>query len=67
VFGSKGRFQDLQARIPLDRIASVGFAAAKIDGPFALEIDHIALEFDPFYDEEFAYETYRIPKFIAGV
>jgi len=54
-------------RIPLDRIASVGIAAAKVDGPFSLEVDYIGVEYDPAYDEEFAYETYRIPKFIAGV
>jgi hypothetical protein len=67
VFGSKGRIQDHQIRIPQDRIASFGIAAAKVDGPFALEVDYVGVEYDPAYDEEFAYETYSIPKFIAGV
>lgn len=67
MFGSKGRVQDMQERIPLDRVASFNIVAAKVDGPFCLEIDYIGLELDPDKDEEFAYETYRIPKFIAGV
>lgn len=59
--------QDLQDSIPLERIASFQLGAGKVDGPFCLEIDYIGLENDPNKKEEFAYEMYRIPKFIANV
>lgn len=68
IMASKGRVQDFQDRIPLNKIASFQIGAAKIDGPFCLEIDYIGLERDPFKGkEDFAYEMYKIPKFIANV
>ena len=50
-----------------DRITSVGITAAGVNGPFQLEIDYIGLEMDPRHDEEFAYEMYQTPAYIAGV
>jgi NADH dehydrogenase [ubiquinone] 1 alpha subcomplex assembly factor 1 len=42
-------------------------AGDKINGPFHLEIDYIGLEFDPSHKESFAYEMYRMPRYIVGV
>jgi len=67
VFGSKGRVQDRQNRITLDRIAAVGLAAASPDGPFSLEVDWIGVECDYNNPEEFAYEQYKIPPYVANV
>ncbi|XP_063696806.1 complex I intermediate-associated protein 30, mitochondrial [Culicoides brevitarsis] len=67
---SKGRIQDKQAPIPLNKITSVSFsvgAKGDSDGPFNLEIDYIGLEFDPNHVEKFAYEMYKMPKYIVGV
>ncbi|GFG31534.1 hypothetical protein Cfor_09190 [Coptotermes formosanus] len=65
---SKGRIQDKQNPIPLDKVTHVGISAGdKINGPFHLEIDYIGLEFDPTHTEEFAYEMYTMPKYIVGV
>nr|CAG4636314.1 EOG090X091L [Eubosmina coregoni]SVE69904.1 EOG090X091L [Eubosmina coregoni] len=64
---SKGRVQDKQDALPLDRITSFGITAGdKINGPFRLEIDYIGLEFDPSHTEEHAYEKYRVPDFYGG-
>uniref|UniRef100_A0A1B6C9Z5 NADH:ubiquinone oxidoreductase intermediate-associated protein 30 domain-containing protein n=2 Tax=Clastoptera arizonana TaxID=38151 RepID=A0A1B6C9Z5_9HEMI len=66
-FTSKGRIQDLQFPIPLSRITSVGITVSdKSSGPFYLEIDYIGLEIDNTYEETFAYEKYKIPKFLAA-
>ncbi len=67
MMGSKGRAQDFQERISLEKISAFGIAAAKVDGPFCLEIDYVGLEVDDSFDEEFAYEMYRVPKYIANV
>ncbi|KAK4884021.1 hypothetical protein RN001_000292 [Aquatica leii] len=67
IFSSKGRVQDKQFAIPLNRIASFGISAGdKINGPFSLEIDYIGLEFNPNHVEEFAYEMYETDRYIAG-
>ena len=64
---SKGRIQDKQEPLALDRITSFGITAAdKINGPFRLEIDYIGLELDPSHTEVTAYEQYRVPPFYAG-
>jgi NADH dehydrogenase [ubiquinone] 1 alpha subcomplex assembly factor 1 len=65
---SKGRIQDKQNPIPLDKVTHVGISAAdKVNGSFHLEIDYIGLEFDPAHNEEFAYEMYTMPKYTVGV
>ncbi|KAF5280870.1 hypothetical protein FQR65_LT03019 [Abscondita terminalis] len=66
-FSSKGRVQDRQGAIPLNRVASFGISVGdKINGPFSLEIDYIGLEFNPNHMEEFAYEMYETDKYIVG-
>ena len=57
----------MQFAVPLDRIASVGLAVGKIDGPFSLEVDHIGVECDRTWHETFAYEMYQIEKGIVQV
>ncbi|XP_068209831.1 complex I intermediate-associated protein 30, mitochondrial isoform X2 [Palaemon carinicauda] len=61
---SKGRVQDKQCAIPLDRVVSVGISAGdRINAPFRLEVDYIGVYCDPDHTEEFAYEMYQLPKF----
>ncbi|XP_075610576.1 complex I intermediate-associated protein 30, mitochondrial [Balearica regulorum gibbericeps] len=57
---SRGRVQDDQHPIWLDKICTLGFTIGdKVDGPFQLEIDFIGLLNDRAHTEEFAYETYE--------
>lgn len=66
---SKGRVQDKQSALPLNRVTSLGISVgsrAGHDGPFSLEIDYIGLEFDPLHTEEFAYEMYKMPKYTVA-
>jgi len=64
---SKGRVQDKQCAVPLDRVVSIGISAGdRINAPFRLEIDHISLENDPRHTEKFAYEMYKLPKYMIG-
>lgn len=66
---SKGRVQDQQGPVPLNRITNVGFTVGSRgghEGSFRLEFDFIGLEFDPSHQEEFAYEMYRQPKYIVA-
>ncbi|KAM7361047.1 complex I intermediate-associated protein 30 [Cochliomyia hominivorax] len=68
-YSSKGRIQDRQQAIQLNRITHFGFSVAAkngMDGPFSLEIDYVGLEFDPTHREEFAYEMYQTSKYIAA-
>nr|CAI5838065.1 unnamed protein product [Callosobruchus analis] len=65
---SKGRIQDKQAPIPLDKVTTFGITAAeRYGGEFNLEIDYIGLEYDPNHTEDFAYEMYKTPKYIVAV
>jgi len=70
ILSIRGRVQDKQCALPRDGVSSFGITAAGrnlMDGDFSLEIDYIGLEWDPFMDEEFAYEMYRLDTpFIAG-
>jgi NADH dehydrogenase [ubiquinone] 1 alpha subcomplex assembly factor 1 len=66
---SKGRVQDKQFPIPLNRVTSVGFSCSGrggFEGNFSLEIDYVGLEFDPNSAEEFAYEMYKQDKYIVA-
>ncbi|XP_055585717.1 complex I intermediate-associated protein 30, mitochondrial [Uranotaenia lowii] len=66
---SKGRVQDSQAPIPLNRISNIGFSVGSRgghDGQFRLEFDYIGVEYDPSHTEEFAYEMYKQQKYIVG-
>ncbi|XP_073950562.1 complex I intermediate-associated protein 30 [Choristoneura fumiferana] len=68
ILGSKGRLQDKQVRMRLDRVTHFGITCCdKINGEFNLEIEYIGLEFDPTHDEEFAYEMYKTERYIVGV
>ncbi|XP_037550569.1 complex I intermediate-associated protein 30, mitochondrial [Nematolebias whitei] len=56
----KGRIQDRQHPLALDKINTIGFTLAdKADGPFQLEIDFIGVSKDYAHTEDFAYETYQ--------
>lgn len=66
---SKGRVQDHQGPVPLNRICSLGFsvgARGGHEGQFRLEFDYIGVEFDPTHREEFAYEMYKQGKYIVA-
>lgn len=66
-FTSKGRIQDRQFPIPLNRVTHFGISVGdKIKGGFSLEIDYIGLEYNPNHTEEFAYEMYQAEKFIVA-
>jgi NADH dehydrogenase [ubiquinone] 1 alpha subcomplex assembly factor 1 len=68
-YASKGRVQDLQTQIPLNRITHLGFSVSSrggYQGNFSLEIDYVGLEYDPAHTEEFAYEMYKADKFIVA-
>ncbi|KAM4541752.1 complex I intermediate-associated protein 30, mitochondrial isoform 1-T2 [Odontesthes bonariensis] len=56
----RGRIQDDQHPLWLDKINTVGFTLGdKADGPFQLEIDFIGVCKDYAHSEEFAYEVYK--------
>uniref|UniRef100_A0A0A9YAT8 Putative complex I intermediate-associated protein 30, mitochondrial n=1 Tax=Lygus hesperus TaxID=30085 RepID=A0A0A9YAT8_LYGHE len=66
-FSSKGRIQDIQHEVDLEKITNFGLTIAdSINAPFRLEIDYIGLLCDPSEQETFAYESYKIPKGIAA-
>ncbi|KAI1895240.1 hypothetical protein AGOR_G00104270 [Albula goreensis] len=57
---SRGRIQDDQHPLWLDKVNTIGFTLGdKADGPFQLEIDFIAVCNDRAHTEEFAYEVYK--------
>lgn len=56
----RGRVQDDQHCLWLDKIKTIGFTLGdKADGPFQLEIDYIGVCKDYAHTEEFAYEVYK--------
>ncbi|RVE57563.1 hypothetical protein OJAV_G00217590 [Oryzias javanicus] len=56
----RGRIQDDQHPLWLDKINTIGFTLGDdADGPFQLEIDFIGVCKDPAHTEEFAYEKYK--------
>ena len=66
---SKGRVQDKQFPIPLNKVTNLGFSVSGrggFEGNFNLEIDFVGLEFDPNHTEEFAYEMYKQDKYIVA-
>ncbi|XP_078262244.1 complex I intermediate-associated protein 30, mitochondrial isoform X2 [Rhinoraja longicauda] len=57
---SQGRIQDNQHPLWLDKVSTIGFTLGdKVNGPFQLEIDFIAVYNDRAHTEEFAYEKYK--------
>ncbi|XP_067630328.1 complex I intermediate-associated protein 30, mitochondrial [Eurosta solidaginis] len=66
---SKGRIQDRQLPIRLNRVTHFGFSVAAknyMDGPFRLEVEYVGLEYDPTHREKFAYEMYKTDKYIVA-
>jgi hypothetical protein len=64
---SKGRLQDKQEKVILEKVAHLGFTCAdQNSGPFQLEMDYIMLLHDKTHSEEFAYEDYETTPGIAG-
>ncbi len=64
---SHGRVADKQYRLVPESVKNIGITCMDdVEGPFQLEIDYIAALRDDDEKEEFAYETYRIPKFVAN-
>ncbi|KAJ3613735.1 hypothetical protein NHX12_019981 [Muraenolepis orangiensis] len=60
--GYRGRIQDNQHNLWLDKINTLGFTLGdKADGPFQLEIDFIGVSKDYAHIEEFAYEMNKKP------
>ncbi|XP_056152454.1 complex I intermediate-associated protein 30, mitochondrial [Lampris incognitus] len=56
----RGRIQDNQHSLWLDKVNAIGFTLGdKADGPFQLEIDFIGIRRDYAHIEEFAYELYK--------
>ncbi|XP_061649986.1 complex I intermediate-associated protein 30, mitochondrial [Phyllopteryx taeniolatus] len=56
----RGRVQDDQHPLWLDKINTIGFTLGdKADGPFQLEINYIGVSKDYAHTEEFAYELYK--------
>ncbi|VDO06267.1 unnamed protein product [Rodentolepis nana] len=59
---NRGSVVDRQGRISRSQVRMISFTLAdRVPGPFALEIDYIALYYDQFHNEKFAYEQYDSP------
>jgi NADH dehydrogenase [ubiquinone] 1 alpha subcomplex assembly factor 1 len=65
---NNARIVDKQFRfIQSHSISSIGITLAdQHEGPFSLEIDFIAVLKDNIDYEEFAYEKYKVPKYVAN-
>lgn len=62
-FTSKGSVQDFQEWMPVHEIKSLGISLIdKNTGPFRLEIDYIAIEYDADHERKVVYESYYVPK-----
>lgn len=62
-----GRVSDKQYRFEGLNVKSLGITCMDgNEGPFSLEIDHIGVLRDNEWTEHFAYETYKIPKYISN-
>lgn len=62
-----GRVSDRQYRFEALNVKSFGITCMDgNEGPFSLEIDHIGVLKDNECTENFAYETYKIPKYISN-
>ncbi|KAH9286908.1 Complex I intermediate-associated protein 30, mitochondrial [Echinococcus granulosus] len=62
---NRGTVVDRQQRISPSRVRMISFTLAdRLPGPFALEIDYIALYYDRFHKERFAYEQYDAPAIV---
>ena len=63
VFTVKGSVQDFQEPLDQGNIQSFGIGCMdRVNGPFRLEIDYIALVRDDTWTEECQYEMYHIPQ-----
>lgn len=64
---SHGRVSDRQFRVTPRSIKNIGITCMDgVEGPFSLEIDFIGVLKDKESTEDFAYETYRIPKYVGN-
>lgn len=62
---NRGTVVDRQQHISPSRVRMISFTLAdRLPGPFALEIDYIALYYDHFHKERFAYEQYDAPAIV---
>lgn len=69
LLASKGRVQDKQFPLPLNKVTNFGFSVSArggFEGNFNLEIDYIGLGFNPNHTEDFAYEMYKQDKYIVN-
>lgn len=64
---SHGRVADRQHRFVCDDLANFGITCMDgVEGPFSLELDSLSVYKDTVMMENLAYETYKIPKYIAN-
>lgn len=62
---AKGRVQDKQEAVQLDRVSTVGITIADSNpGPFELHIDYIGLIVDENHTDKFEYEMYEVPSYV---
>ena len=65
--GAKGRIQDKQEAVQLDKVSYLAVTCGDdVDGPFHLEIDFIGVYYDSVHKEKFAYEMYQVAPNVIG-
>ena len=65
--GSHGRVSDVQSRFLSTEIRNIGITCMdQVEGPFSLEIDSIAVVRDDQFYEQFAYEMYKVPRYVPN-